>query len=88
MVPDDQEQVIQKGVAAKLLLSDPTFQHFFEVTKSDILEAIGNTEPKETAEREILYLRFNALSDLLYTMQSYSDAAEAIQKFRETETDS
>jgi hypothetical protein len=82
-----QEQVVERGVAAKLLLSDDRFQSFFEETKSLILESIGNTLPTSRDERESLYLRYNALNDVLGTMQSYVDAAEAIQNLSESELD-
>lgn len=84
----NQEQAIQRGVAAKLLLSDPTFQSFFEETKDLTLVAIGNTLPHEKAERETLYLRYNALNDLLGTMQAYVQTAEDLIKLRDIETDS
>lgn len=80
-----QEQVIERGVAAKLLLADPRFQSFFSETKELLLESIGNTKPEDSAEREALYFRYTALNDLLGIMQSYSDAAEAILKLRDTE---
>lgn len=73
-----QEQVVERGVAARLLLSDERFKTFFDETKSLMLESIGNTLPTQTAEREALYHRYNALNDLLGIMQSYVDASEAI----------
>ena len=89
MLPElNQDQVLRRGLVARLLLSDDGFRSFFEETKELILSSIGNTQPEAKDERETLYLRFNALNDLLSTIQSYSDAAEAIQKLRETETDS
>lgn len=79
MLPElTQEQVVERGVAAKLLLSDERFRSFFDETKALILTSIGNTLTEARDERETLYLRYNALNDLLGTMQSYVDAAEAI----------
>lgn len=88
MLPDlTQEQAIQRGMAAKLLLEDATFKSFFDETKELTLMAIGNTQPHEKAERETLYLRYNALNDLLGTMQSYIHTAEELIKLRDIETD-
>lgn len=82
-----QEELIERGVAAKLLLSDPRFSYFFDETKRLLLECIGNTIPEASTERETLYLRYNALNELLGTMQSYVDAAEAILEENEQKED-
>jgi hypothetical protein len=71
-----------------MLIEDATFQSFFDETKELILTAIGNTQPNEKDEREALYLRFNAMNDLLGTMQSYASTAEELIKLRDIETDS
>jgi hypothetical protein len=80
-----QEQVVSRGVSAKLLLSDARFQSFFEETGDLILQSIANTTPENSAEREVLYFRYNALRDLTGIMQSYVDAAEAILKLQDIE---
>lgn len=79
------EQITERGYAAKALLNDPTFKSFLEETRQLILESIGNTQPEASAERETLYLRYNALTDLMSTMQSYVDAADAIRTAHEQE---
>jgi hypothetical protein len=79
LLPDlTQEQIVERGAAAKLLLQDPRFQDFFEQTRNLTLVSMGNTLPENSIERERLYLQYNALGDLWGTMQSYVDAAEAI----------
>jgi hypothetical protein len=89
MLPElNQEQVIQRGLAARLLLADPTFNSFFDETRDLTLVAMGNTQPHEKDEREALYLRYTALNDLIGTMQSYASAADEILKLRDIETDS
>ncbi len=80
-----QEQVIERGVVAKALLTDERYMSFFQEQKQLILESIANTKPEERATRETLYHQLNGLSDVLGTMQSYVDAAEAILKLKETE---
>lgn len=82
-----QEQIIERGVAARLLLTDERFGSFFEETRDLLLESIGNTLPDEREHRENLYFRYQALNDLLGIMQSYVDASEAILKLTESEID-
>ena len=75
----DQELVIQRGAAAAALLSNRDFNWFFEDLTHLTLESILNTKPEDTKARENLYFQLNGLRDLLGTMQSYADAAEAIR---------
>lgn len=77
-----EDQIIERGAAASRLLNDQVYLDFFLETKRNILECIANTNPLETTKRENLYFQFNGLSEVLGTMQSYVDAAEAIQQKR------
>lgn len=79
----NEDQIIERGVAANALLTDERFLSFVNETSSLILESIGNTIPQDTEGREKLYFQFNGLQDVIGTMRSYVDAAKAILESRE-----
>lgn len=79
----DQETVLRRGAAAAALLSNQDFNWFFEDVTQRTLESILNTKPDNQSARENLYFQLNGLRDLLGTMQSFSDAAEAIRQKNE-----
>lgn len=82
-----QEDIVRRGRAALALLQSEDNQWFYTNLKSLILDSITQTKPEQTAERERLYFSYRAVDDLLGTMQSYVDAATAIQEQNESNLD-
>lgn len=70
-------------VASAILQSEDN-QWFYTNLKALILDSITQTKPEQTSERERLYFSYRAVDDLLGTMQSYVDAAAAIQNKNES----
>lgn len=75
-----QEEILRRGAAAAALLSNNDFNWFFEDLTQRTLESILHTKPDDSPARENLYFQLNGLRDLLGSMQSYADAAEAIRQ--------
>ena len=74
-------------MVANAILQSEDNQWFYQNLKSLILDSITQTKPEQTAERERLYFSYRAVDDLLGTMQSYVDAATAIQEQNESNLD-
>lgn len=70
-------------MTANLLLSDTRYMSFHEELKSLLVDSLFNTQPEDASTREVLYFQINALRDLMGIMQSYVDAARAIQEKQE-----
>jgi hypothetical protein len=82
-----EDELLEMGRVAEALLTDDNYMAFFHLTKRDILECIANTEPTDTARRELLYHQFNGLVEVLRTMQQYVDHAENVKLRRAEQED-
>lgn len=83
----NEEKVVRRGAIASSVLQSEDYLSFYNELKSLILEGIAQSKPEQHDERERLYYQFKAVEDILGIMQSYVDAAQAINERNERESD-
>jgi hypothetical protein len=83
----NEEQIVRRGAIASSVLQSEDYLSFYNELKSLTLESIAQTKPEQNDERERLYYQFKAVEDILGIMQSYIDAAKAINERNERESD-
>lgn len=78
--PDDEppplEDVVQRGVAARRLLADPTLAEAFKDISEDFYKTWLNSEPDEVSKREDMHRMARALGLVRDKLITYHAAAQ------------
>lgn len=75
-----QEELLQKGRAAHVVLSNDTIMSAFEELKEDLKTQMVSTSPEQSKERNILYYQHLALENVVAYLSAYALAAEQIEQ--------
>lgn len=73
------QKIIQEGQKIEEFLSDPSVKSMINRAIASYHSQWENSEPKDSATRESLYLKIRALKDLLREFSAIIDEAKAAQ---------
>ncbi len=71
---------MDKAQRAKNLISDDFFMGELEVLKNAELAVIVNSQPHNIDEREVAYLKINALQSVIAHFESMAATSEIVKK--------
>ena len=71
---------MDKAQRAKNLISDDFFMGELEVLKNAELAVIVNSQPHNNDEREVAYLKINALQSVIAHFESMAATSEIVKK--------
>lgn len=71
------EQLLETAEEAGRLLGSREFQRFVEWQSLQLWQAFEATKPEEMKRREFIYLKRQALADLIQTLQEWLKAGQA-----------
>ena len=91
MISPDTNEIIERGLAASSLLSDPTFQSVLKSITVECFATFTETKPEEAGRREDTYHLFRGLqaieTELNARVQAQEEAVRNLDAALEDQTD-